>query len=427
MSDGDAQTVGEPWPTGAVTDEDAAFEQRLPHLPARLVARPEQDEVGAAREDVEVELGKCGRDALPLVDDRCDAGVHLVGVVQRQAAGDLLGSIEVIRKHHLVELRNDRRWADQVAETACRHRPRLRERSYHDERHRLVDHGQCRPVGELTVRLVDDEQTRLRIEDCTHVARRLDETRGVVGRTQERDCGPVLADQFDRAIDVELEVSTALAFHDCGTGEAGDVSMQLIRRLEGDDRAAGAAVGEQQCLQHFVRTVCGEHLVGPHVVRFCDGAAQRRSRCGRDSDAIRLARARQRMRRARPPVAAVRRLVGVEANADVDLRRVIALESSQIVAYRHRVHSRPRYRQSARPGSLDFVCSARQTDVMNDPLAATLTVIAEHVERYRQQLAEVGPTHVPPSREDVQAAVREAEQALRNAERLLRRALKVIG
>ena len=64
---------------------------------------------------------------------------------------------------------------------------------------------------------------------------------------------------------------------------------------------------------------------------------------------------------------------------------------------------------------------------MNDPLAATLTVIAEHVERYRQQLAEIGPLHVPPSREDVQAAVREAEQALRNAERLLRRALKVIG
>ena len=63
---------------------------------------------------------------------------------------------------------------------------------------------------------------------------------------------------------------------------------------------------------------------------------------------------------------------------------------------------------------------------MNDPLAATLTVIAEHVERYRQQLAEAGPLRVPAGREDIQAAVREAEQALRNAERLLRRALKLI-
>ena len=64
---------------------------------------------------------------------------------------------------------------------------------------------------------------------------------------------------------------------------------------------------------------------------------------------------------------------------------------------------------------------------MNDPLAATLTVIAEHVERYRQQLAEAGPLAVPAGRDDVRAAVLEAEQGLRNAERLLRRALKVLG
>ena len=64
---------------------------------------------------------------------------------------------------------------------------------------------------------------------------------------------------------------------------------------------------------------------------------------------------------------------------------------------------------------------------MNDPLAATLSVIAEHVERYRQQLAEVAPLQVSPGREDVRAALAEAEQGLRNAERLLRRALKLIG
>jgi hypothetical protein len=64
---------------------------------------------------------------------------------------------------------------------------------------------------------------------------------------------------------------------------------------------------------------------------------------------------------------------------------------------------------------------------MNDPVAATLAVIAEHVERYRQQLAEVGPLGIPAGREDLRAAVREAEQALRNAERLLRRALRLIA
>jgi 2-keto-3-deoxy-galactonokinase len=62
---------------------------------------------------------------------------------------------------------------------------------------------------------------------------------------------------------------------------------------------------------------------------------------------------------------------------------------------------------------------------MNDPVAATLSVIAEHVERYRQGLAEVGMLQVPAGREDLRAAVAEAEQGLRNAERLLRRALKL--
>jgi hypothetical protein len=64
---------------------------------------------------------------------------------------------------------------------------------------------------------------------------------------------------------------------------------------------------------------------------------------------------------------------------------------------------------------------------MNESLAATITVIAEHVERYRQQLADVSPRGIPAGREDIRAAVAEAEQGLRNAERLLRRALKVVG
>jgi hypothetical protein len=74
-----------------------------------------------------------------------------------------------------------------------------------------------------------------------------------------------------------------------------------------------------------------------------------------------------------------------------------------------------------------FGGATRQNESMNDPVAATLTVIAEHVERYRQQLAEVGPLGIPAGREDLRAAVGEAEQGLRNAERLLRRALKLIA
>lgn len=62
---------------------------------------------------------------------------------------------------------------------------------------------------------------------------------------------------------------------------------------------------------------------------------------------------------------------------------------------------------------------------MNDSLAATLTVIAEHVERYRQQLADTTPLTIPAGRDDLRAAVAEAEQGLRNAERLLKRAAKL--
>ncbi len=81
---------------------------------------------------------------------------------------------------------------------------------------------------------------------------------------------------------------------------------------------------------------------------------------------------------------------------------------------------------SAPHQGVPFLDRMRQTDGMNDPLGATLTVIAEHVERYRQQLAEVGPLGVPAGRDDLRAAVGEAEQGLRNAARLLRRALKLI-
>ena len=64
-ADGDSQAVGEPWPAGAIADQDAAVEQVLPHLPTRSVARPEEDEVGAAGEDIDGQarpgLPRCAR------------------------------------------------------------------------------------------------------------------------------------------------------------------------------------------------------------------------------------------------------------------------------------------------------------------------------------------------------------------------------
>ena len=81
--------------------------------------------------------------------------------------------------------------------------------------------------------------------------------------------------------EVEREVGGALALDDGRAGEPGDVAVQLIRRLERRDGAAGAAVGEQQRLQHLVRPVGGEDLLGAHPVEVGDRGAQLGSRRGR--------------------------------------------------------------------------------------------------------------------------------------------------
>ena len=57
--------------------------------------------------------------------------------------------------------------------------------------------------------------------------------------------------------------------------------------------------------------------------------------------------------------------------------------------------------------------------------AATLFVIAEHVDRYREEVADLAPNHRVEDAADVISALDEAERALRSAGRLLRRAAKL--
>ena len=84
--------------------------------------------------------------------------LHLVDEAQGQAAGDLLGRVEVVGQRHLVELGHQPRRADQVAEAGGRHRPRLGERAGDDERAVVVDQAERRPRRELAVGLVDDHE-----------------------------------------------------------------------------------------------------------------------------------------------------------------------------------------------------------------------------------------------------------------------------
>jgi hypothetical protein len=64
---------------------------------------------------------------------------------------------------------------------------------------------------------------------------------------------------------------------------------------------------------------------------------------------------------------------------------------------------------------------------MTTSSAAVLSVIAEHVDRYRQEVADLAPGHQQAAQDDVISALYEAERALRTAARLLRRAAKLAG
>ncbi len=57
--------------------------------------------------------------------------------------------------------------------------------------------------------------------------------------------------------------------------------------------------------------------------------------------------------------------------------------------------------------------------------AAELSAAAEAIASYRQRVAALVGTHLGTEREDLVAAIYEAERALRTAERVLQRAVKV--
>ena len=57
--------------------------------------------------------------------------------------------------------------------------------------------------------------------------------------------------------------------------------------------------------------------------------------------------------------------------------------------------------------------------------SAALSVMADHVDRYQQEVGELLPGYQLAQRDDVVTALVEAERALRNAARCLRRSAKL--
>ena len=74
---------------------------------------------------------------------------------------------------------------------------------------------------------------------------------------------------------VEGEVGRPFALHDGRSGDAGDLGVHLIGRLERRHDTARARVGEQNGLQNLVGAIGGEDVGDVHTVEVGDRLTER--------------------------------------------------------------------------------------------------------------------------------------------------------
>ena len=90
-ADGDAEAAVEAGPRRAVADEHRAVDQRLPHgVARRRAAGRNSTKLAPDGHTVDGQVGQAGDEPAALLDQRRDPGVHLVDVVEGEAAGQLL-------------------------------------------------------------------------------------------------------------------------------------------------------------------------------------------------------------------------------------------------------------------------------------------------------------------------------------------------
>ena len=225
-----------------------------------------------------------GRDALALGDEPVHAVVHLVAEVEREPARDLGGRSQVVRQHDLLELVDHPCRCDREAEAQRGHRPHLRVGAHDHERAVVAHELERAPRRELAVGLVDDDEVvAVGREQRLDGGGGLDGAGGVVGAAHEHDRRRVLLDERTGDGGIDREVGASLPHHHLGAGDPGDVRVQRVRGLEHRGAPPGAAVGEQQRLQHLVGTVGAEQALGGLAEVRAERVAQARARRGRDS------------------------------------------------------------------------------------------------------------------------------------------------
>ena len=191
---------------------------------------------------------------------------------------------------------------------------------------------ECGPGRELPVRLVDDHQPRGALEHDRDGLGRLGAARRVVGRAQEGDVGLLGLQEAACVVGVDAEVVVAGSGHDRRPGEARDVRVERVGRLEHRRPPPRAAEREQEGLEHLVGAVGAEDLVGVDAVQLGDRSAQL------GGATVRVAVERdvpQGVEQLLAPGVGRRErgLVRVEADLRLDLGRVVALAQIEVRAH----------------------------------------------------------------------------------------------
>ncbi len=105
---------------------------------------------------------------------------------------------------------------------------------------------------------------------------------------------------------------------------------------------------------------------------------------------------------------------------------MIAVQGTKVVAYGHSSHVR-HVTEGCRARTDAFGLPPRHTGPMLPDPTAHLQVIADHVDRYQEEVGSLVPNFHAAQQDDVATALVEAERALRTASRLVRRAAKLTG
>ena len=175
----------------------------------------------------------------------------------------------MIGKDGLLQLGDEPRRAEDVAETRTGHGPRFGEGAGHNQRGVVIDQVDSGVVSELAVCFVDHEEPAGAVHDRKHLfdrARRVDDAARVVWRAEKQHFGRVLGDHSPYLVEVEAVIVSPISFDDRGTNRLRNVSVHCKGGLEQRRLATHSPVGEQQCLQHLVRAVRDEDFAGVEAV-----------------------------------------------------------------------------------------------------------------------------------------------------------------